>query len=130
MTTGWMSSRPAAGGLLTAAAAAFLLTACGGGQDQSAYCVDRSTNKVADNSACDNGGSHGAYFFGTGRAGYGRGSVLPAGPRAEVNDPGARQNLGIAGTGSVGSKGGFGSSAKSGGSSGGFGSGGHGSSGG
>jgi len=130
MTTGWMSSKPATSGLLTVAAAAFLLTGCGGGQNQSAYCVDRATNKVADNSACDNGGSHGAYFFGTGRSGYGRGSVLPSGPRAEVNDPGARQNLGIAGTGSVGTKGGFGSSAKGSGSSGGFGSGGHGSSGG
>lgn len=130
MTTAWMSSRPATGGLLTVAAAAFLLSGCGG-QDQTAYCVNRATNKVADNSACNNGGSGGAFFFGTGRSGLGRGSVLPAGPRANVNDPAARQNLGIAGSGSVGSKGGFGTTAKGGGGSGGgFSSGGHGSAGG
>ncbi|HYO17797.1 MAG TPA: hypothetical protein VES02_03900 [Dermatophilaceae bacterium] len=130
MTTGWMSSRPAAGGLLTVAAAAFLLSGCSS-QNRTAYCVNRSTNQVADNSACNNGGSGGAYFFGTGRSGYGQGSVLPAGPRANVDDPGARQNLGIAGSGSVGSKGGFGSAAKSSSSSGGgFSSGGHGSAGG
>jgi hypothetical protein len=130
MTTRWMSSRPAAGGLLTAAAAAFLLTGCGG-PDQSAYCVDRATNKVADNGRCDGDGSHGAYFYGMGNAGYGRGSVLPAGPRANVNDPGAREGLGIARSGSVGSKGGFGTAVRGGGGSGGgFSSGGHGSSGG
>jgi hypothetical protein len=131
MTTSWMSSRPAATGLLTAAAAAFLLTGCGG-QSQTAYCVDRSTNKVADNNRCDGNGSNGAYFFGTGRSGYGNGSVLPAGPRADVNDPAGREGLGIARSGSVGYKGGFGSTVKSGGGSGGggFGSGGHGSAGG
>jgi len=130
MTTSWMSSRPAAGGLLTAAAAAFLLSACGG-QDQTAYCVNRTTNKVADNSRCDGDGAHGAYFFGTGISGYGRGSVLPPGPRANVNDPGAREGLGIARSGSVGSKGGFDTTVKgSGGFGGGFGSGGHGSAGG
>jgi hypothetical protein len=130
MSTSWMSTRPAAGGLLTVAAAAFLLTACGG-QDQSAYCVNRSTSKVADNSHCDGDGSHGVYAYGTGSSGYGLGSVLPAGPRANVNDPGARESLGIARTGSVGSKGGFGTTVSGGGGSrGGFGSGAHGSAGG
>jgi hypothetical protein len=130
MTTSWMSSRPAASGLLTAAAAAFLLTGCGG-QDQTAYCVDRTTNKVSDNSRCDGDGSRGAYVYGTGNSGYGGGSVLPAGPRANVNDSGAREGLGIAGSGSVGSKGGFGTTVSGGGGSGGgFGSSGHGSAGG
>ena len=130
MTTRWMSSRPAASGLLTAAAAAFLLTGCAS-HDETAYCLDRATNKVADNSQCDDGGHGGAFFYGAGSSGYSRGSVLPAGPRAEVNDPAARESMGIAGTGSVGSKGGFGTTAKgSSGSGGGFSSGGHGSSGG
>lgn len=127
--TRWMSSRPAATGLLTAAAAAFLLSGCGG-NSQSAYCVSRDKNQVADNSRCDGNGSHGAYFFGTGLAGLGRGAILPAGPRANVNDPVARDGLGIARSGSVGSKGGFGSTVKSSGFGGGFGSGGHGSAGG
>jgi hypothetical protein len=127
--TSWMSSRPAASGLLTAAAATFLLSGCGS-QDETAYCVDRNTNQVADNNRCDGDGSGGAYFFGTGASGYGRGSVLPDGPRANVNDVGAREGLGIAGTGSVGTKGGFGTTVTGGGSGGGFGSGGHGSAGG
>jgi hypothetical protein len=141
-----MSSRPAATGLLTAAAAAFLLTSCGDrDQDQTAYCVDKVTNEVVDNSECDDdgshggsyGGSHSVFVYGAGSSGLHRGSVLPDGPRAAVNDPAGRESLGIARTGSVGSKGGFGSTVKSSGSSshgssshGGFGSSGHGSSGG
>jgi hypothetical protein len=130
MTTRWMSSRPAAGGLLTAAAAAFLLTGCASHND-TAYCLERANNQVVDDSQCDDSGHNGAYFYGAGRSGYSRGSVLPAGPRAEVNDPGARESMGIARTGSVGSKGGFGTTAKGSSSSGGgFSSGSHGSSGG
>jgi hypothetical protein len=129
-----MSSRPAASGLLTAAAAAFLLTGCAS-HNETAYCLERATNQVVDDSQCDDGGHNGAYYYGAGRSGYGRGSVLPAGPRAEVNDSAARESMGIAGTGSVGTKGGFGTTAKGssgsgGGSGGGFSSGGHGSSGG
>lgn len=131
MTTSWMSSKPATTGLLTAAAAAFLLAGCGD-QDEKAYCVDRKTNEVADNSRCDGNGSGGAFLFMGGLGGYGRGSVLPLGPRANVNDPVAREKLGIARSGSVGSKGGFGTTVKSsgGGSGGGFSSGGRGSGGG
>jgi hypothetical protein len=132
MTSRWMSSKPATSGLLTAAAAAFLLSGCSDQEDRTAYCVDRETNKVADNSRCDGNGGGGAFFFMGGLGGYGRGSVLPLGPRANVNDPAAREKLGIARTGSVGPKGGFGTTVKSsgGGSGGGFSSGGRGSAGG
>lgn len=93
---------------------AFSLAACG--EEEQVYCTDEN-DVVVDPDECERRGGGGFFFY--------HGSSLPAnaspgaklsgGTRAPYNQPGIRSKLGLPKTGSIASKGGFGTSVKTGG---------------